>query len=189
MRSMIRLVLIPLRNWLNHQRRNCSRSGPRTRRKLLREFTTIRVDESFDRLGKVGRCKNAAAYRTVLLTDREGKQAMRLLKSFVADRFQNSTAFVFASRRQTPLQESQVLREGLHPTLEALGFPRAGMHTFRRGCNRRWELAGINPAVLRQQMGHTSSAMTALYTGRIPLEQVRAAFSNKMENMENEEAA
>jgi site-specific recombinase XerD len=158
--------------------------------------STIRVEESFDRLGKVGRCKNAAAYRTVLLTDREGKQAMRLLKAFVADRLQNPTAFVFSSRRQTPLQESQVLREGLHPALEALGFPKAGMHGFRRGCNRRWELAGINPAVLRQQMGHTSSAMTARYTGKIPLEQVRAEFSCKfgnkidvLENMENEEAA
>ena len=158
--------------------------------------STIRVEESFDRLGKVGRCKNAAAYRTVLLTDREGKQAMRLLKAFAAERIHNPTAFVFSSRRQTPLQESQVLREALHPALQALGFPRAGMHSFRRGCTRRWELAGINPAVLRQQMGHTSSAMTARYTGKIPLEQVRAEFSCKfgnkidvLENMENEEAA
>jgi hypothetical protein len=46
-------------------------------------------------------------------------------------------------------------------------------------------LAGINPAVIRQQ-----HRMTALYSGEIPLEQVRAAFSSKLlEEMENEAAA
>ena len=44
----------------------------------------------------------------------------------------------------------------------------------------------MNPAVLRQQMGHSSATMTARYTGEIPLDQVRAAFSKgKLENMEN----
>jgi hypothetical protein len=43
----------------------------------------------------------------------------------------------------------------------------------------------MNPAVLRQQMGHISAVMTARYTGEIPLEQVRAAFSSReLENME-----
>jgi hypothetical protein len=52
------------------------------------------------------------------------------------------------------------------------------------------------PAVIRQQMGHTSAAMTRLYTGEIPLEHVQAEFSSKngnrivvLENMENEAAA
>jgi hypothetical protein len=51
--------------------------------------------------------------------------------------------------------------------------------------------------VIRQQMGHTSQRMTALYSGEIPLDQVRAAFSRiktgtknvVLENMENEVAA
>ena len=52
------------------------------------------------------------------------------------------------------------------------------------------------PAVIRQQMGHTSAAMIRLYTGEIPLEDVQAEFSSKnggrivvLENMENEAAA
>jgi hypothetical protein len=52
------------------------------------------------------------------------------------------------------------------------------------------------PAVIRQQMGHMSAAMTRLYSGMIPMEQVQAAFSMKnrssvvqMEKMENEAAA
>jgi hypothetical protein len=43
----------------------------------------------------------------------------------------------------------------------------------------------MNPAVLRQQMGHNSAVMTARYTGEIPLDRVQKAFS-KME-LENTE--
>ena len=57
-------------------------------------------------------------------------------------------------------------------------------------------MAGIVPAVIRQQMGHTTAAMTRLYSGEIPIEQVQAEFSSKfgtkidvLENMENEAAA
>jgi hypothetical protein len=43
-------------------------------------------------------------------------------------------------------------------------------------------------------MGHTTAAMTRLYSGRIPDEQVQAAFPKmgsvaQLENMENEVAA
>lgn len=71
------------------------------------------------------------------------------------------------------MRETNVLADGLHPALNVVGLPQAGMHDFRHGCNRRWELAGVNPAVVRQHMGHSSAAMTARYTGEIPLEQVR----------------
>ena len=100
---------------------------------------------------------------------------MRMLKKFVG--VQTAAAFVFHSRKGSPLRETNVLVDGLHPALEALGFPKAGMHAFRRGCNRRWELGGMNPAVLRQQMGHSSAAMTERYTGEIPLKQVRIVTS------------
>ena len=63
------------------------------------------------------------------------------------------------------------------------------IQAFRHGHNRRWELSGMNPAVLRQEMDHTSALMTARYTGQIPLEQVRAGFSSKLlENMGNSRA-
>lgn len=161
------------------------------------DFTenTIRVDEGADsHTGQVGPCKNAAAYRTALLADKEGLEAMRALRDFVGTRIQNPNALVFASARGTPLRESNVLSEALHPALEALKMPQAGMHAFRHGCNRRWEIAGINPAVLRQQMGHSSHAMTVRYTGEIPLEQVKLSFGfgNKivvLENTENERIA
>ena len=157
---------------------------------------TIRVDESSDQRsnGTIGPCKNAAAYRTVVLRDVEGLKAMRALKAFLKGSLPHE--LIFRSRQDGPLLERTILNQGLHPALKALGLPKGGLHGFRRGCNRRWELAGINPAVIRQQMGHTSQRMTTLYSGEIPLDQVRVAFSSKtgtknvvLENMENEAAA
>jgi hypothetical protein len=58
------------------------------------------------------------------------------------------------------------------------------MHAFRHGCNRRWELSGMNPAVLRQQICHCSAVMTARYTGEIPLHKVQEAFPQmELENI------
>jgi hypothetical protein len=39
------------------------------------------------------------------------------------------------------------------------------------------ERTGINPAVIRQQMGHSSHRLRAFYSGEIPLEEVRRAFA------------
>jgi len=120
---------------------------------------------------------------------------MQKLRRFLAD-VSNSATFVFHSKRGNPLRETNILNQGLYPALETLGLEQAGMHAFRRGCNRRWELAGVKPAVIRQQMGHSSSAMTDRYTGEIPLDDVRSEFSMKfgnkivvLENMENGAAA
>jgi integrase len=161
------------------------------------EASTLRVDESSDQrnAGKIGPCKNVTAYRTVLLRDAEGQRAVRELRRFLGNAA-TPDALVFHSKRGGPLMETTILNQGLYPALRALGLKQAGMHAFRRGCNRRWELAGINPAVIRQQMGHSSAAMTRLYTGEIPIEYVDAEFSSKignrivvLENMENEATA
>ena len=139
---------------------------------------TIRVDEASDqraKQGKIGPCKNVAAYRTIVLHDAAGKEALEVLRKFLKKYPQpNPNGLIFHSRHNTPLRENNVLHDGLHPALRALGLPQAGLHAFRHGCNRRWELSGLNPAVIRQQMGHSSATMTALYTGQIPMEEVRA---------------
>jgi integrase len=160
---------------------------------------TIQVKNSSDQRngGKIGSCKNVTAYRTVHLGDPEGRKAMGTLKRFIVlYPAASSEAQVFRSNGGKPLLETTILNQGLYPALESLKLSEAGLHAFLRGCNRRWELAGIVPAVIRQQIGHTSAAMTRLYSGRIPIEHVRAAFSVKnrssvveLENMENEAAA
>ena len=145
---------------------------------------TVRVDESADqRTYVIEPCKNVAAYRTVLLADAEGREALSMLKRFLKGA-QVQSSLVFRSKRGTALRETSVLHRFLHPVLRTLGLRQAGMHAFRHGCNRRWELSGMNPAVLRQQMGHSSAAMTARYTGEIPLDKVQEAFSSmQLENI------
>jgi integrase len=161
---------------------------------------TVRVDESFGGMTyKIEQCKNAAAYRTVVLGDAVGRKALQVLRAYLGGRIQNLSEFLFHTKRGSPLIASNVLSEALHPALRALGLPKAGMHAFRRGCNRRWELAGMNAAVQRQMMGHSSETMTRRYTGKIPLEQIQADFSRRngprivllenKENKENEEVA
>jgi len=158
---------------------------------------TIRVDESADqRTYTIGPCKDAAAYRHIVLADRERREPLKMLRRLLGDGLSNQNALVFHSRNGSALRETNVLHDGLHPALAALGLPKAGLHAIRRGCNRRWELAGMNPAIIRQFMGHSSSAMTARYTGQISIQQIRADFSKKfgskivvLENMENEAVA
>jgi integrase len=61
---------------------------------------TVRVEESSDQRskGEAGPCKNAAAYRTVLLFDPEGKQAMQKLRRFLGGA-SHSAKFVFHTKR------------------------------------------------------------------------------------------
>jgi integrase len=132
------------------------------------EDSTVRVDESVDRLGQIGPCKNVSAYRTVVLADMQGQHAMQKLKQFM-----KQDGLIFPSKRGGPLVENSILVQGLHPALKKLGLPKAGMHAFRRACNRRWELSRVSAAVIRQQMGHASASMTAHYTGEIPVEVVK----------------
>jgi integrase len=144
------------------------------------DASSIRVDESSDQrtAGKIGPCKNATAYRTVLLHDSEGQQALMVLRRFIKPDARPDS-LIFHSKKNGPLRENTILNQCLHPALDALQFEHAGFHAFRAGCNRRWELAGLAPAVIRPQMGHTSAAMTARYTGEIPLDQVKAELSSK----------
>jgi len=127
---------------------------------------------------------------------------LRPLKKFLQKHPQpDPNGLIFRSRRSAPRRETNALHDGLHSALRAPGLPKAGSHAFRRGCNQRWELSGLIPAVICQQMGHSSAAMTALYSGQIPLDKVRAAisevqFPNKsgnkivvLENVENGPAA
>lgn len=141
---------------------------------------TVRVEESSDQRdqGKIGPCKNATAYRTVLLGDPEGQKAMHRLRR-ILESVSDSRSLLFQSKSGGPLLATNILNQGFYAALRALGLEKAGLHAFRRGCNRRWELAGVNPAVIRQQMGHSSAAMTALYTGELPLEDVRTEFRLK----------
>jgi integrase len=92
---------------------------------------TIRLDESFDGLTyQIEQCKNSKAYRTIVLGDAEGREALRVLRAYVEGRVQNRSEYLFHSKRGTPLLSSNVLSEALHPALEALGFRKQACTRF-----------------------------------------------------------
>jgi len=131
------------------------------------QSTSESMSQSIDS-GRSAHVKNVSAYRTVVLADVQGQHAMQKLKEFM-----KQDGLIFRSKTGGPLVENSILVQGLHPALKKLGLPKAGMHAFRRGCNRRWELSRVSAAVIRQQMGHASASMTAHYTGEIPVEVVK----------------
>jgi integrase len=71
------------------------------------EAWTIRVDESADqRAYKIGPCKNAAAYRTVLLADSEGREALLILKRFLEGPH-TPDSLIFHSKRGSSIVRDQ----------------------------------------------------------------------------------
>ena len=54
-----------------------------------------------------------------------------------------------------------------------------------QGLQSTRETNGVSPAVIRQQMGHSDARMTTLYTGEIPLKDVREAFSRVQDKAKN----
>jgi hypothetical protein len=69
---------------------------------------------------------------------------MAKLKGFLKLYPAGPDALVFRSKSGGPLLETTVLNQRLYLALEPLKLPKAGLHAaFRRGCNRRWELAGL----------------------------------------------
>jgi hypothetical protein len=70
----------------------------------------------------------------------KGKRHYGVLKAFLGESIRNPDSLLFHSRRGSPLHETNVLRDGLHPAIRTLGFRQPGMRAFRHGCNRRWNL-------------------------------------------------
>ena len=90
--------------------------------------STFRVEESSGPTGQ----RKVWTGRTVLLHDPEDMMAMRQPKRFLKSA-SCSDALAVCSKRGGPLYETNILNQGLHRALKALGLKKAGMHTFRRG--------------------------------------------------------
>jgi hypothetical protein len=99
--------------------------------------------------------KNTPACKTIVFADIEGLKAARAFKRFLRSSVPDEQ--LFQSRLGKPLLETTILNQVLNPALKALRLSKR-LHGFRLRCNRRWELAGINPGVIRRQMGTVRSA-------------------------------
>lgn len=141
------------------------------------EASTVRIDETVDqKTYQLELCKNANAYRTVLLLDELGQTAMRALRQLIR-RDAPSDQFVFHGRSGAPVRATNFCADGLYPALKALGLPKAAFKAFRNAYDERLALAGVNGMVRLQMMGHSSDRMTELYVGQIPTDKVRRSLT------------
>jgi integrase len=84
-----------------------------------------------------------------------------LLKQHVAGR---PAGRVFEARNGSPISGNNILKRVLHPLLERLGIPRAGLHAFRHSRVTMLRKNGTPEDLQKQWIGHSSLRTTDRYS-------------------------
>ena len=71
---------------------------------------------------------------------------------------------VFEARNGSPISGNNVLKRVLHPLLERLGIPRAGLHAFRHSRVTMLRKRGTPEDLQKQWIGHSSLRTTDRYS-------------------------
>jgi integrase len=131
----------------------------------------LRVEQAVYR-GCLGSPKTKGSRRTLPLPE-TATQALRVLarRSMHA----NPEALVFASRKGTVLNDTNLLLRHLKPAARQIGAPWVSWHTFRRTHATLLQLAGGSAKDAQAQLGHAQITTTlGIYTLPVPAHQ-RAA--------------
>jgi integrase len=72
--------------------------------------------------------------------------------------------YIFPSNAGTPLLNSNVVEDDLHPVLAKLGIEKKGMHGFRHGRVTVLVESGIPMHTIKAWIGHGSEMMVERYT-------------------------
>jgi integrase len=86
---------------------------------------------------------------------------VQLLRNWIGDR---KFGYVFPSNSGTPLLNSNVLEDDLHPGLAKLGIEKKGMHGFRHGRVTVLVESGVPTYTIKAWIGHGSEKMVEKYT-------------------------
>lgn len=87
------------------------------------------------------------------------------LGNFLSDRWRdNPEKWLFATREGTPYDNRDIVDQVLHPLLERLTIPRAGLHAFRHGNSSLMDHLSISMGVRRDRLGHEKTVTTMGYT-------------------------
>lgn len=87
------------------------------------------------------------------------------LRTFLSDRWRdNPDGWLFATREGTAYDNRDIVDQVLHPNLERLKIPRAGLHRFRHGNSSLMEHLCIPMGVRRDRLGHEKTETTMGYT-------------------------
>jgi integrase len=87
------------------------------------------------------------------------------LKGYLSNQWRdNPEGLLFATREGTPYDNRDIVDQVLHPILERLEIPRAGLHAFRHGNETLMDHLGIPMGVRRDRLGHEKNETTMGYT-------------------------
>jgi integrase len=121
---------------------------------------TLAVRENYYR-GKFGSVKAKSRRRDVPLSS----SVVAALSAYLArSRFVGPDDLVFASRKGTPLNDSNLLRRVIKPVGKKLGLPWLSWHVFRHTHATLGEQIGMALSDRQAQMGHGDVRMTLHYT-------------------------
>lgn len=82
------------------------------------------------------------------------------LRRFISQWRPNTSGLLFASRNGTPWDQNLLVKRKLHPLLEKLGIPRAGLHAFRHYNASEMDRLNVPLKLRQQRLGHSDAAMT-----------------------------
>jgi integrase len=139
---------------------------------------TLAVRENYYR-GKFGSVKVGARRRNVPLSS----SVVAALSALLArSRFAGPDDLVFASRKGTPLNESNLLKRFVKPVGVKLGMPWLSWHVFRHTHATLGEQIGMSLSDRQAQLGHGDVRMRLHYT-HSDLERRRAAVETMTERL------
>jgi integrase len=104
-----------------------------------------------------GSTKSENADRIIGIDD----SLVQLLQDWIGNR---KFGYVFPSNAGTPLLNSNVLEDDLHPVLAKLGIEKKGMHAFRHGRVTVLVESGVPMHTMKAWIGHGSEKMVERYT-------------------------
>jgi hypothetical protein len=81
--------------------------------------------------------------------------------------------YLFVNGKGLPVPRNNNLLRSLRADLRKarVDLKHVDLHALRKTCNTALLKAGVNPAIIRARLGHSSAAMTALYTDAEALDQ------------------
>jgi len=84
-------------------------------------------------------------------------------------------AFIFASKRGTPLRPNNILRRHHYPLLDSLNIPHGGFHAFRHASASFMDTLNVPMVIRQKRLGHADISTTMKYTHSVTEEERRVS--------------
>ena len=84
-------------------------------------------------------------------------------------------AFIFSSKKGTPLRPNNIIRRHLYPLLDSLKIPHGGFHAFRHASASFMDQLNVPMVIRQKRLGHADISTTMKYTHSVSEEERRVS--------------